>query len=58
MSAIQPPDIGGDVDADEEHVKGVFRLDASAMRQIEAALEQPARFRPELADLFSRPRPE
>jgi uncharacterized protein (DUF1778 family) len=36
----------------------VFRMDAVAMREIEAALDRPARRRPELATLFARPRPE
>jgi hypothetical protein len=36
----------------------VFRVDAAAMREIEAALDRPARRRPELAALFARSRPE
>lgn len=58
MNATQPPDTGRSVDADGEQPKRVFRVDASLMRQLEATLEQPAKFRSELADLFSRPRPE
>lgn len=36
----------------------VFRVDAAAMREVEAALDRPARRRPKLAALFARPRPE
>jgi uncharacterized protein (DUF1778 family) len=35
-----------------------FVVDADAWEEIVAAMDQPATARPELADLFSRPRPE
>ena len=35
-----------------------FAVDSDAWRELMAALDRPARVRPELADLFSRPRPE
>jgi hypothetical protein len=36
----------------------MFRVDAAAMREIEAAQDRPARYRPGLAALFARSRPE
>ncbi|HWO16722.1 MAG TPA: DUF1778 domain-containing protein [Solirubrobacterales bacterium] len=35
-----------------------FRVDAEAWRELVAAMDRPARARPALARLFSRPRPE
>lgn len=35
-----------------------FRVGPEAWREIVAAMDQPAKARPELAKLFSRPRPE
>ena len=35
-----------------------FSLDSENWNQLMEALDRPARLRPELADLFSRPRPE
>lgn len=35
-----------------------FRLDDESWRALEAALERPAEVKPELAELFSRARPE
>lgn len=35
-----------------------FRVDAEAWQAIVAAMDRPAKARPELAKLFSRPRPE
>jgi uncharacterized protein (DUF1778 family) len=35
-----------------------FRIDPQAWQEIVAAMDQPAKARPELARLFSRPRPE
>lgn len=35
-----------------------FSLDSDSWRQLMDALDRPARVRPELVDLFSRPRPE
>lgn len=35
-----------------------FSVDSEGWRELMAALDRPARVRPELADLFSRPRPE
>lgn len=35
-----------------------FRVDAEAWQAIAAAMDRPATARPELAKLFSRPRPE
>ena len=35
-----------------------FSLDSEAWSQLMEALDRPARIRPELADLFSRPQPE
>jgi uncharacterized protein (DUF1778 family) len=35
-----------------------FTLDSEAWQELMAALDRPPRVRPELADLFSRPRPE
>jgi uncharacterized protein (DUF1778 family) len=35
-----------------------FRVDSDDWNQLMEALDRPAQVRPELADLFSRPRPE
>lgn len=35
-----------------------FRVEPEAWQEIVAAMDQPAKARPELAKLFSRPRPE
>ena len=35
-----------------------FGVDSEAWHELMAALDRPAQVRPELADLFSRPRPE
>jgi uncharacterized protein (DUF1778 family) len=35
-----------------------FQLDSEAWQEIAAAMDQPAKVRPELSKLFSRPRPE
>jgi uncharacterized protein (DUF1778 family) len=35
-----------------------FRIDSEAWRDLVAAMDRPAKARPELARLFSRPRPE
>lgn len=35
-----------------------FSLDSEGWRQLMEALDRPAQVRPELVDLFSRPRPE
>lgn len=35
-----------------------FSVDSGAWQEIAAAMDQPARARPELSELFSRPRPE
>jgi len=35
-----------------------FRVDSEAWQEIVAAMDRPARARPQLAKLFSRPRPE
>lgn len=35
-----------------------FRVDAEAWQEIVAAMDRPAKARPRLAKLFSRPRPE
>ena len=35
-----------------------FRVDPEAWQEIVAAMDQPAKARPELSRLFSRPRPE
>lgn len=35
-----------------------FRVDSEAWQEIVAAMDRPAKARPQLAELFSRPRPE
>jgi uncharacterized protein (DUF1778 family) len=35
-----------------------FSIDSTTWQQLMEALDRPAKVRPELADLFSRPRPE
>lgn len=35
-----------------------FSVDAEAWQEIVAAMDEPAKARPELSELFSRPRPE